>query len=229
LSSQDWNYGATPTCDEPTKAATEQYTYTFAGWTPEVVAVTGNAIYTAKYNSTIRKYTITFMNEEDVLQSEEIEYGVVPTYKGSIPVKQEDEQYTYTFAGWTPEIVAVTGNATYTATYTSELRKYTITFLDEDGNILCEDEWEYGSMPSCEEPTKAADEDYTYTFAGWSPEVVVVTSDAIYTAIFTAEPIVGTNIPEVKINPQAMKVIREDKVFIIRDDKIYTITGQKVK
>ena len=59
--------------------------------------------------------------------------------------------------------------------------------------------------------------------------MVVVTSDAIYTAIFTAEPIVGTNIPEINIELQAMKVIREDKVFIIRDDKIYTITGQKVK
>lgn len=174
------------------------------------------------------KFTITWKNDDgSIIDQTEVSYGQIPTHE--VPVKPSTEQYTYTFTGWTSEVVAATTNATYTATYTSELRKYTVTFLDEDGNILCEDEWEYGSMPSCEEPTKAADEDYTYTFAGWSPEVVVVTSDAIYTAIFTAEPIVGTNIPEVKINPQAMKVIHEDKVFIIRDDKIYTITGQKVK
>ena len=174
------------------------------------------------------KFTITWKNDDgSIIDQTEVSYGQTPTH--SIPTKPSTEQYTYTFAGWTPEVVAATSDATYTATYTSELRKYTITFLDEDSNILCEDEWEYGSMPSCEEPTKAADDDYTYTFAGWSPEVVVVTSDATYTAIFIAEPIVGTNIPEVKINPQAMKVIREDKVFIIRDDKTYTITGQIVK
>ena len=174
------------------------------------------------------KFTITWKNDDgSIIDQTEVSYGQIPTHE--VPVKPSTEQYTYTFAGWTPEVVAATSDATYTATYTSELRKYTVTFLDEDGNILCEDEWEYGSMPSCEEPTKAADDDYTYTFAGWSPEVVVVTSDATYTAIFTAEPIVGTNIPEVKINPQAMKVIREDEVFIIRDDKTYTITGQIVK
>jgi len=221
-------YGQMPTHSIPTKSATEQYTYTFAGWTPEVVVVTGNATYTATYTSELRKYTVTFFDEDGTtLSSQDWDYGTTPTCDE--PTKSATEQYTYTFAGWTPEVVVVTCNATYTATYTSELRKYTVTFFDEDGNILCEDEWEYGSMPSCEEPTKAADEEYTYTFAGWSPEVVVVTGNATYTAIFTAEPIVGTNLPEIKSEPQVMKVIRADKVFIIRDDKKYTITGQKVK
>ena len=174
------------------------------------------------------KFTITWKNDDgSIIDQTEVSYGQIPTHE--FPVKPSTEQYTYTFAGWTPEIVAATSNTTYTATYTSELRKYTVTFLDEDGNILCEDEWEYGSMPSCEEPTKAADNDYTYTFAGWNPEVVTVTSDATYTATFTAEPIIGTNIPYIQVEPQAKKVIREGKVFIIRGDKTYTITGQRVK
>ena len=183
LSSQEWEYGTTPTCDDPTKPATEQYTYTFAGWSPEVVPVTGNATYTATYTSDLRKYTITFLDEDGTkLSAQDWEYGTMPTC--AEPTKPDTEQYTYTFADWTPEVVAVTGNATYTATYTSELRKYTITFLDEDGTTLSAQDWEYGTMPTCDEPIKPADAQYTYTFAGWTPTIVAVTADATYIATY---------------------------------------------
>ena len=222
------SYGQMPTHEVPVKPSTEQYTYTFAGWTPEVVAATSDATYTATYTSELRKYTVTFLDEDGTtLSAQDWEYGATPTCEA--PTKPSTEQYTYTFAGWTPEVVAVTGNATYTATYTSELRKYTITFLDEDGTTLSSQDWEYGATPTCEAPTKPATAQYTYTFAGWTPEVVAVTGNATYTATYTAEPIIGTDIPNIQVEPQAKKVVREGKVFIIRGDKTYTITGQRVK
>ena len=220
-------YGQMPTHSIPTKPDTEQYTYTFAGWSPEVVLVTGNATYTATYTSELRKYTITFLDEDGTtLSAQDWEYGTMPTCDE--PTKPATEQYTYTFAGWSPEVVLVTGNATYTATYTSELRKYTITFLDEDGTTLSAQDWEYGTMPTCDEPTKPATAQYTYTFAGWSPEVVLVTGNATYTAIYTAESIIYSDIPDIHIKPQAIKIIREDRVLILRDGKTYTIMGQEL-
>ena len=65
-------------------------------------------------------YTIRFLNwNGEVLQSSQVEEGNEPSYTGSMPVRPEDEQYTYLFDGWSPTIVAATADADYTATYTA--------------------------------------------------------------------------------------------------------------
>jgi hypothetical protein len=45
---------------DPTKAATVGYTYTFAGWSPDIANVTADATYRATYTPVANKYTITF-------------------------------------------------------------------------------------------------------------------------------------------------------------------------
>lgn len=98
------------------------------GWTPEIVAVTGDTIYNALFDTITNKYTVTWKYGDMVLQSGKVAYGEKPTYTGDTPAKAATAQYTYVFKGWTPEITEVTGNITYTAVF------------DENGkNGLCVD------------------------------------------------------------------------------------------
>ncbi len=181
-------YGTVPTFDgaTPTKEATAQYSYTFAGWSPEVVAVTGNIVYVAEFTATVNSYTITWV-VDGVSTTTEVEYGTVPTFNGT-PEKAGNAQYTYTFANWDTAPVAVTGPATYTAVFTATINTYTVKW-DVDGVIVETDvAVPYGTMPTFDgkTPTRAATAQYTYTFAGWSPEVDVVTGDVTYVAQFDA-------------------------------------------
>ncbi len=189
--SETYNYGATPTFKGTTdKAATAQYTYTFAGWDKAIAKVSGNATYTAQYTQTVNKYTITWNNYDGKpLATDTVAYGETPVYTGATPVKPADATTTYTFAGWDKAIAKVTGNATYTATFTAgDAVTYTITFVDEDGTtVLKTENVAYGALPTAPEaPTKAATAQYTYTFNGWDKEIVKVTGNATYKATYKA-------------------------------------------
>ena len=183
-------YGSMPTAPkDPTKASTAQYIYEFAGWTPEITTVKGNAVYTATYNAVVRNYTVTFADENGkALSSSSVAYGKMPTAPATEPTKAATAQYNYTFAGWTPELVKVTDDATYKATFTSTLRNYTITFVDEDGVEISKSTVAYGKTPSAPaDPSKASTAQYSYEFAGWSPAVTAVSSNTTYTATYTSK------------------------------------------
>ena len=139
-------------------------------------------------------YTVTWLDEDGTQLEKDLDVpaGTMPSYDGKTPSKAADAQYTYSFAGWDPEVAEVTGDAVYTAVYDRTPVMYTVTWIDGDGNVLKTDRMAYGDMPaySGSTPTKTATDKYTYTFNGsWSPAIVKVTADAAYTAQFDSTPV----------------------------------------
>ena len=129
-------------------------------------------------------YTVTFNNYDGTtLQSSIVKKGVTPAYTGETPTKEADAQYTYSHLGWTPAIVAVTGDATYTATFGKTINAYTVTFLNDDNSVLASSELNYGSMPAYT-GTPVSAIDAGYIFEGWTPELTTVTGTATYKAIY---------------------------------------------
>ena len=181
----------------PVRASTYQFDYQFAGWTingenvVDVAETVGaeDITYIAKYTPIDRYYLITFLDwNGSVLKSELVKHDTIPTCDN--PTREETAKYFYDFDGWDKEIVPVTGEATYIATYLQTLRTYSVTWKNADGSILEGDiNVPYGEMPSYdgETPTKQGNAQYTYTFAGWHIQISEVKGDMTYIATYTEE------------------------------------------
>ena len=141
-----------------------------------------------QYATAPATYTITWLDSDGTLIDENSSWvpGAMPAHAD--PAKDSDAQYHYYFLTWTPELEPVVSNTTYTAVYSESLRHYTITWLNDDGSRINNTGVGYGSVPTHADATKAADDFYTYTFAGWTPSPVAVTGPATYRATFTATP-----------------------------------------
>ena len=160
----------------------------------------------------INKYIIKFVNHDGTeLQSLELEYGEIPVYSGEEPTKNGNVQYSYVFDGWTPKISEVDGEKTYTAKFDEILNKYNITFVNYNETVLQESEFEYGTIPTYDgvEPIKEKTAQYMYTFAGWHTDVVAVTGEMTYIAMFNET-----------LNSYTVTWVNYDNTELEKDDKI---------
>ena len=169
----------------PKREATVDYTYDFTGWTPALGPVTNDVTYTATYEQKDRMYTIIFQNEGGVeIERQFLRHNQVPVCENT-PTK-----IGHTLV-WSPAIAAVTGNATYTATWHEDPpTEYEVTFFDYNGTTeLQKGNVAVGTMPEYTEATpsgKSATSEFTYVFDHWAPalEEVSATSIKSYTAVY---------------------------------------------
>ena len=148
--------------------------------TAEEKATIGN-VYNYKLDNL---YTITWQIEGETVQTGQVAYGETPNYNGTLPTKPSTEQYEYSFTGWSPAVVPVTANATYSGSFYETPREYTITFLNDDNTtVLQQSDVAWGETPDYtgETPSSTRTDGY-YAFTGWSPEITAVTGEATYTA-----------------------------------------------
>ena len=187
---------------DPSKDATAEYTYTFAGWSPAVAAtVTGDAEYAATFTAEKNRYDVTVVTKDtqgnDLTATTSVEYGETPVLPE--PATNFVVGTTkYTFTGWDKTVAPVTGPVTYTAQYeTSTVTNpvYTINFKFAETAEQAESKQfvdhtqsiEQNDMPNVPTPANFETATMKYEFSGWDKDVVAATGDAVYTAVYQAE------------------------------------------
>ena len=110
--------------------------YDFSGWyneagqkVEETTVISEDMTLHAEWS--IKSYTVTFKNGATVLQQGKWEYNTTPTYTGDTPTKSNDDNYEYTFSGWSPEIRPVTADVTYMAQFSAKAHDYEYEIIDE--------------------------------------------------------------------------------------------------
>ena len=78
-----------------------------------------------------KKYTVTWKNHDgSVLKTDTgVSYNTTPSYNGATPTREEDEDFTYTFKGWSPTVSAVTGDTVYTAEFTAVSKRVEPSYI----------------------------------------------------------------------------------------------------
>ena len=173
----------------PARAATEQYEYTFVGWSKTMDAETADAdaltnviadrtVYAA-YSRTLRTYTVTWQNTDgtELEVDTDVPFGTVPTYNGATPTY--DGQ---TSTGWLPDpTVAIAGDTTYTAQYKPV---YAVTFKDDTGSTTLDTQRVVeGGTATYGGTTPTSSEDASLAFLGWATAANSHTANAVLTNI----------------------------------------------
>jgi len=146
--------------------------------------------HTTTFSMKLNAYTVTFKNwDGTVLSEKKYNYGQTIELPAD-PVRKGDKTYTYTFQKWDQKVTTCTGDATYTAVYTSAYKEYKITYKNADGQTLRVDTCHYGeTLNAPKSPARPVTTGEGATFRGWDKPVTVCTGDAVYLAVFSASTV----------------------------------------
>lgn len=172
-SSKEYDVGSVIELPEnPTKESTAQYDYSFDGWEgyEDGAVINGDVTFNAKWISSVREYSVTFKNGNEIYQSSTLKYGDTVVLPTTNPTKPGNAQYTYAFEKWEgyESGATVVGNVEYDAVFTVSINSYVIKFISE-GVTVKEETLLYGEVINTPGvlPTKLGNAQYSYTFEKW--------------------------------------------------------------
>lgn len=177
---------------------------------------------TSSVSSSLREaYEIKWMNGDALLETDVVyaDEAGKPSFDGDTPHKESDAQYIYSFDGWTIEgsstvyseadLPVISGNMTYIAHYSTELRYYDVSWKVGDVVLETDTHVAYGTRPSFEADENVGEDEeftyfdeqetleHTYTFDGWQvngegeayleEDLPIVSGDTVYVAHFLEE------------------------------------------
>ena len=199
---------------------TDEYSYFFTQWSRTSGTITSDSSILATFGRTINSYTVSFTEihgeygyisrDGYTVSSISVQYGstITSSVVNGVPrltfqrvqtvsveahTLADNDQWDYSFDGWSPDTGTVLGNMDITVTFSRALQQYNVTFtVSPSGygsvsraDILVPYGTTYSVNQSGEleifgetisaQPTQA-DETYYYTFTGWSPSSGTVTS-----------------------------------------------------
>ena len=175
--------------DVPMTEEDYDYQYNFEGWSPEITATAAKDVdYYAQYSKT-PYYDVAFYNGTELVKTDRLLEGSAIVTPAEDPTKAEDMIGTYTFTGWADKdgnpVTTVSGDTKLYAQYDTTYKTYTVTFQNDDGSVLSTATYRYNDEVVVPTATKAADNTFTYAFAGWDTDVAAkCKGDATYTATY---------------------------------------------
>lgn len=205
-----------PDTTQIVKQQTVSHTYAFDGWDyttergesgfishteleEKVSLIDDSYTFKAHFAETIRQYTVTFIDDDGTTIATEVaDYGsMISEVEPETPTKEMTEQYIYTFAGWVysdnsaadMSTATVTGDIYLKATYSKELRPYTVTFYYGDGRsdvqtVLYGFEADSTKFTE-EELAKTSTAKYDFAFKGWDRGTMTIYADTVINALYT--------------------------------------------
>ena len=117
---------------------------------------------------------------------ESVSYGQAAKGGKSFRKKRETRSMNIHFSGGIVRLTTLRRIRMSNAVFGRKRRVFSVRFLHEDGNLLKEEQVEYGSPAHPPEaPVKAADAVYHYAFAGWSAQTERITENVDISAVFS--------------------------------------------
>ena len=185
--------------------------YTFTGWSESIENVTTDLTVFAQFST--NTYTVTFMDEDEVLKIETVEYG-----KSAIGLTPSKEGYT--FIGWSDSVENVTTDLTVYAQYS--IIVCTVTFY-VDGEVYATKTCNYGGrVVAPTRPRKPGHE-----FIEWDGNFKNVTSDLTINAVFEKYEYVVSfyDFDGKLIKTENVKYEEPANPPVIEDTEFYEFTG----